>query len=226
MRKLAVVCSLMIPCALALPFVSSAPPATATPAVQSVGIIGDSLVSASPQTYAKPFNDAGIPVTVDGVGSRALRYGWQCRDASGRLVVVPKPSAKKCRREGLEVVKNLAEQGALPDVLIIALGTNDAGLFTPEQATQNLNELRSLVGDRKVFLVNVKKLTSSKRPGRYNAAASSWCATDIACSMIDWAATPAASNRRMYSADRVHLTAKGVTARSQFIFDTVANTTG
>jgi lysophospholipase L1-like esterase len=224
MRKLAVICSLMLSCALVLPFVSSTPPATATPAVQSVGIIGDSLVSASPQTYAKLFSDAGIPITVDGVGSRALRYGWQCRDASGRLVVLPKPSAKKCRREGLEVVKNLAEQGTLPDVLIIALGTNDAGLFKPHQVAANLAELRSLIGDRKVFLVSVKKLTSSKKPGVYNAAASSWCATDIACAMIDWAATPAASNRRMYSADRVHLTAKGVTARAQFIFDSVAST--
>jgi lysophospholipase L1-like esterase len=189
----------------------------------SIGIVGDSLVSASPPSYAQPFLNAGIPVSVDGVGSRALRYGWQCRDSSGRLVVLPKASSKRCRREGLEVVRNLASSGALPDVLIIALGTNDAGLFKPHQVEANLAELRSLIGDRQLFLVNVKKLTSSKKPGVYNTTAAAWCATDIDCTVIDWASSPAASNRRMYSSDRVHLTAKGVTSRAQFIFDAVTN---
>jgi lysophospholipase L1-like esterase len=201
--------------------VSQSSPAPAQPS--SVGIIGDSLVSASPSTYLQPFLNAGIPAMVDGVGSRALRYGWQCRNASGRLVVLAQPTSKKCRREGLEVVRHLATSGTLPDVLVIALGTNDAGLFKPHQVAANLAELRSLIGERQVFLVSVKKLTSSKKPGVYNAAAAAWCASDSSCAVIDWASSPAASNRKLYSADRVHLTSKGVAERAQFIFDAVTN---
>lgn len=190
---------------------------TDTVGVASVVVVGDSLVSASPKLYAEKLRAVGMTVQVDAVGSRALRFGWQCRDATGRLVILKQPSSRACRREGLEVLSNLRQTNALPDAVVIALGTNDAGLFKPAEIISSLNNARKLIGERPLFIVSVKKLTSSKKPGIWNSTASGWCASDINCNFLDWASSPDAAVRAMYGSDRVHLTSAGLTARASFI---------
>jgi lysophospholipase L1-like esterase len=106
------------------------------------------LVTASPKLYAEKLRAVGMAVRIDAVGSRALRFGWQCRDATGRLVILKQPSSGSCRREGLEVLSNLRRTNALPDAVVIALGTNDAGLFTPAEIVSSLDNARTLIGER------------------------------------------------------------------------------
>lgn len=192
-------------------------------AVMSVSVVGDSLVSGREQTYQDALRRDGVDALVDGRGSRALRWGWQCKRTDGSLGIFKKPTSEKCRREGLELLRWWARQQTLGEGVVIALGTNDAGLFRPAQTKANLHEARRLIGDRPVWLVTVRKLKPSTKVAAWNQAAREWCAADVACEMIEWAESVGGQDRASYTGDGVHLTEAGVRARAAFIADAVAS---
>jgi hypothetical protein len=189
--------------------------------VRTVSLVGDSLVSGRSSLYSKAFLVRGVPATVDGVGSRAIRYGWQCKVSQG-LRVFPKPLNERCRREGLEQLRWWADTGKLGTEVVVALGTNDAALYPGARTLPNLREVRRIVGDRKVWIVTVRKLTNSPKPAAWNKVATEWCAKDIACGMIPWAESKISSKRALYSTDMVHLTQRGAELRAEFIATVVA----
>lgn len=170
--------------------------------------------------YAAALAANGVArASVTGVASRALRYGWQCW-SGGRLAVYRSPFNRTCRREGLEQLRFMAQNGTLGGAVVIALGTNDAGIYTTASLrAAHLTEVRRLVGGRPIYLVSVVALRPSvnERMVSYNRDVAAWCATDRACRVIDWAATPAAANPATYSGDGIHLSAAGMVARASFI---------
>lgn len=195
--------------------------ATTAPAPASgVTIIGDSLVAGREAVYEAPFRDAGRAVKAYGRGSRALRWGWQCRSRQGRLEVYSEPTSTACAMEGLELLRSLATSDTLEQNVVLALGTNDSGLFTPTQATASLDEARKLVGARHIYLVSIVKPGSKKAPS-YTKTVKSWCEKDAGCTFIDWAQAPESRGRGLYSSDRIHLTEKGAKARAAFIASAV-----
>lgn len=189
---------------------------TAGAQTRSVSLVGDSLVANREAVYSSALSARGVQSLVDGHGSRALRYGWQCRMSNG-LFVFPKPAHAKCKREGLETLKHWSQSNLLGTDVVIALGTNDAALFPGEKTVANLREARRLVGSRKIWIVSVRKLNGSTRPKEWNLTASKWCAADGNCQMINWASTTAAGRSSNYIADGVHLTPRGAQLRAETI---------
>jgi lysophospholipase L1-like esterase len=194
-----------------------------TPAVTSVSLVGDSLVSGREALYRDALRAVGVDSLVDGRGSRALRWGWQCKRPDGRLEVLRTPKSEKCRREGLELLRWWARQQTLGEGVVIALGTNDAGLYKPAQTKANLSEARKLVGERPIWLVTVRKLSGSPKVAAWNKAAREWCAVDVACEVIEWAESPAGQSRKSYSSDGVHLTEAGTRSRAMVIAAAVSS---
>lgn len=188
----------------------------AVPSTISVTIIGDSLVAGREAVYEAPFKDAGWSAKAYGRGSRALRWGWQCRSRTGNLEILSSPTSTSCAPEGLELLKNLASTASLAENVVIALGTNDSGLFSPPQAAESLNKAVKITGQRHLFLVSIVKPGSKKAP-IYTKTVKEWCATEPHCTFIDWASSPSSRGRGLYSSDRIHLTEKGAAARADFI---------
>src|SRR5690606_14968073 len=114
--------------------------------------------------------------------------------------------------------------GGLGDVVVVALGTNDAGLYRESTWVAHWNGAMRLAGGRPVLF-----LTSQARPGdrrhapqaAYSQAPRTWCASTPRCSAGDWAATAVANDPAAY-VDGVHLTMDATRARARFVRDAVA----
>ena len=187
-----------------------------------VTLIGDSLVSANPEVYAASLTRHGLTSSIESRGGRALRYGWQCRSKDGRLIVVSHPNSPRCRREGLTTLAHLTHTRELAQRVVLALGTNDAGLFRPEQISANLTEARRVVGSqRTLYLVSIARRGGSRQYTIYNDTARAWCAKDSRCEFVEWARSVEAQQPHSYTADGVHLQPAAVQARAQMIADTL-----
>lgn len=194
-------------------------------AVMSVALVGDSLVGGNPSLYQKALEGEGLEALVSGVGSRALRTGWQCRK-DGVLKVHASKIQDNCRPEGIEQVRMWRDAGLLGDGVIVALGTNDAALYPAKEVGSRFSALARLAGSRDIWVVTVAKLGGGKRQERvkaWNDAARSWCSKRPRCHMIEWASEPQARAKASYTADGVHLTGSGLSARASFIASSVAD---
>lgn len=194
----------------------------------TVGIVGDSLVDGRARTYeAAVREETGCAVSVDGLTSRSLYEGWQCWvDVKGalRLRLLRQPAAGgDCRPSGLTVLKQWSQAPRPFDVVVSALGTNDAGIFGSDTRTAHLERAYELTvgNDERTKLVVI---TTASRPGsalsarlsRQNDELRTWCAQQTGCSVADWAAEPAASNPQSYI-DEMHLTLNATTVRAALI---------
>jgi hypothetical protein len=188
---------------------------------RTISLVGDSLVANRTEIYKEAFSLRGVPANVDGVGSRAIRWGWQCKVDAG-LRVFPRPVHAKCKREGLELLRHWERSGSLGTDVVVALGTNDAGLYPGPKSLPNLDQLRKVVGDRHLWLVTVRKLNGSKSAPAWNKTATAWCERDQACSVIEWGESQISAKRSLYIADGVHLTPRGAQVRAEFIATVVA----
>ncbi len=97
----------------------------------TVGVVGDSLAVGSAPYWAEAFNSRGCALSF--VNARGGR-----------------PTS-----EGVAVIENLARLGWLPDVLVVALGTNDS--VDPRTFAPKVQHVMSIVGDRPVVWVNIDK---------------------------------------------------------------------
>ena len=191
--------------------------------VQRVSLIGDSLVKQSQETYSNALDGAGFESIVNGVGSRAVRDGYQCR-VNGVLGIYESKIHDGCKPEGILQIRLWRREGLLGDRLILALGTNDAALYPSSEVKKRLDAARTAAGDIPIHLVTVAKLTGPKSRGRveaWNNEARSWCQRDAACQMIEWGATKWAKDPGSYTGDKVHLSGRGLKRRAAYIAQTL-----
>lgn len=190
-----------------------------------VSLIGDSLVKQSQETYESALRKAGFKPLVDGVGSRAVRTGWQCR-VDGVLRIYPDRINTNCKPEGIEQISLWRRSGDLGERLVLALGTNDAALYPSGEVKGRLSAARKAAGDIPIHLVTAAKLTGPKSRSKveaWNKEAREWCMDDGRCSVIEWGATRWARDPGTYTGDKVHLSARGLARRARFISETLKN---
>lgn len=96
-----------------------------------VGIVGDSLTVGSLPYWETAFGERGCSISL--INARGGR-----------------PT-----QEGVRVIELLALTGQLPDILVVALGTNDP--FDPITFAPKVQRVMAVVGDRPVLWVNIDK---------------------------------------------------------------------
>ena len=156
-------------------------------------------------------------------------YGWQCRvDRDGRrplLVFEDRiPGNETCSPSGLTLLASWAGAAALGDIVVVALGTNDSGLYDKARWQNNWAEAIRLAGGRPVVFVTAQAGPGSAqytRQNTYTAALRQWCAGQRLCVLAEWGNTAAAADPASY-VDTVHLNLAGTRARATFIADVVA----
>jgi hypothetical protein len=195
-----------------------------------VAVLGDSLIAYSTSLHADALRAINCAPAVDGVGGRSLAHGWQCRVAKpgGRnpllLLPAPEPGNTSCAPSGLELLEMWRDAGAFGDIVVIALGTNDAGLFDEGRWIRNWNDVLRSTGDRPVIFLTTKGRLGSAQSvnlDRYAAVLRRWCDEQPRCFLADWALTMAANDPASY-VDPVHLTRPATVARANFIRDAVS----
>jgi hypothetical protein len=134
------------------------------------------------------------------------------------------PGNDTCAPSGLTLLASWKDASALGDVVVVALGTNDSGLYDKSRWQRNWAEAMRLAGGRPVVF-----LTTQAQPGStqhadqssYSNALRQWCGGERLCVLADWANTAAAYNPSSY-VDSVHLNLGATRARATFIADVVA----
>lgn len=190
-----------------------------------VVVVGDSLVAGAHPVHEAALEAIGCAAAVDGVGSRSLIGGWQCWvdrfTASARLEIVerPEPGNETCAPAGLELLRLWAEADALGDVVVVALGTNDAGVLDEARWIDRWQRALDLTAPRPVvFLTTAAAPGSDHGPAQqaYSAALRAWCDRETRCRLADWALGDVASDPASY-VDDVHLTVRATAERARFI---------
>ena len=94
------------------------------------------------------------------------------------------PGNETCAPSGLTLLKSWADAAALGDVVVVALGTNDAGLYDKSRLQSNWAEALRLAGGRPVvFLTTQARVGSDQyaRQGSYSSALRQWCSGQRLC---------------------------------------------
>ena len=190
-----------------------------------VTVVGDSLMAGAQPLHERALNSIGCAAAVDGVGGRSLAYGWQCRElqanGSRPLLMYPEPlpGNETCAPSGLTLLALWGQANALGDIVVVALGTNDAGLYSTSKWEQHWNEALRLTGNRPVIFVSTKARAGTRRVPQqdaYSAALRTWCGSQPRCHLADWALTMSANDASIYY-DDVHLRSRGTQARADFV---------
>ncbi|MFZ9041642.1 MAG: peptidoglycan-binding protein [Ilumatobacteraceae bacterium] len=196
-----------------------------------VSVIGDSLVATRERRYGAALADVGCASFVDGFTSRAMTGGWLCiaDDGSGggpiESVDAPRPGDLACAPGGQRAIDLLVEADALGDLIVVALGTNDAG--TNDQSLWSRRWQRVLESTEPLPVVFLTTSARQDTPAfarqqSYSTALRVWCDRIDRCVLADWALTPAALDPASYT-DDVHLTSTATAARAAFIAEVVAS---
>ena len=190
-----------------------------------VTVVGDSLMAGAEGLHERALGAIGCASAVDGEGGRSLAYGWQCRetqsDGSRPLLMYPEPlpGNATCAPSGLTLLALWGQADALGDIVVVALGTNDAGLYSPARWEQHWNEALRLTGNRPTIFVSTRARAGTSRVPQqdaYSAALRTWCNGQPRCHLADWALTMEANDWSRYS-DDVHLRSAGTQARADFV---------
>lgn len=140
-------------------------------------------------------------------------------DVSGEDAVNT-PSSAGCVRQGLEAITWYASSDALSGALVVALGTNDAS-SPVRQVLERLDDLRSLLGTRPVFLLETATYPMTPVHAGWNDTARTWCLADVSCRFVEWASSPAPAE--FFGPDGVHLSVLGSRVRAAALASVLAS---
>jgi hypothetical protein len=148
-------------------------------------------------------DDTGLAADASSTGSASPRPGFRATEA---------PSRTGCRGHGLEELARYAREGALPGIVVVALGTNDA-LLPAGDVLHGFRQLRGLLPGRLLVLVEVAVEASRGSFAAWNAAAREWCLADDACRFVEWSS----GGSGLFVDDGLHLSSVGAQRRAAAI---------
>lgn len=172
-----------------------------TPATR-IALIGDSLTIGTLPYQAGAFSDVGwAGSAIDGYGSRGVRT-----------------KVKSDLHTGLTAVDGIRTTTGDCDVWVVALGTNDAGIFAKAKHPGLIRQMMDRIGGgHYVMWVNIYLPATPPRQQLWNTALE-MVAEERPNEMLvfDWASL-AAQNERWLADDQVHCSGKGYMHRSTAI---------
>ena len=166
------------------------------PVRTSVVMVGDSITDGARPALQFAFTAEGFTdVTVDAQWGRRISVG---DGTAGPL-------------NGLQAVRNLQATGANPDVWVIALGTNDLGLYGDEEAyaAQIQQMLALLPPDKPLVWVNTFRANQLGDTVLYNATLQTQLEARGHAVLTDWFAIASAPGQQVLTDDGVHPTRDG-----------------
>ena len=179
--------------ASALPFTGSA---------TRVSVVGDSLTQGTLPYQADAFSNVGWGgSTIDAFISRGVRT-----------------KVKRDKHTGLTSVDAIRAKSGDSDLWIVALGTNDAGLYKRDRIAEIIASMMEKIGiGHYVMWVNIYLPAKPLRQENWNNALAT-VAADYPDSMfiLDWA-TLAAENPNWLAGDSIHCSGRGYEHRSTAI---------
>jgi lysophospholipase L1-like esterase len=186
--------------------------ATTVPARTSVVMIGDSITDGARAGLEFAFSAKGFTdVTVDAQ--------WGRRISVGDGVSVP--------LNGLQAVKDLQAQGADPDVWVVALGTNDLGLYRDAAAyAEVIDQMLALLPvDKPLVWVNTFRANQLGDTVVYNSTLAERLALRGNAVLTDWFAIASAPDQEVLTDDGVHPTRDGYGIFALTVADSLATLT-
>ncbi len=181
--------------------VEAAPGQTSTRSTR-VSMVGDSLTFGSAYYQANAFTDVGWAGSViDAYGSRGIRT---------------KIPADK--HNGLRAVDSIRATAGDSNLWIVALGTNDSGIYSASHYPDLLNMMMDQIGDAcRVMWVNIYLPALPKRQRAWNAALDDAAAAHNDRVFVhDWASIVADHDEWMFT-DGIHNTAIGYQRRADSV---------
>ncbi|MEP7112056.1 MAG: GDSL-type esterase/lipase family protein [Ilumatobacteraceae bacterium] len=181
---------------------ASASAASTRATASRVSVVGDSLTIGTLPFQADAFTTTGWgQSTVDAYGSRGIRT-----------------KIKKDPHTGLTAVDAIKAKSGDSDLWVVALGTNDAGIYATAKHPTLIRMMMDQIGiGHKVMWVNVYLPGTPERQDHWNAALAT-VAEERSDDMIvfDWAAV-AAENPQWFAHDQIHCSNKGYRERATAI---------
>jgi lysophospholipase L1-like esterase len=187
-----------------------------------VAMVGDSLIAWAVEWHRSALADVDCASLVDALSGRVLADGWQCPPAGAAAGETGADGP--CRPSGLELIEQWRESGTLGDLVVVALGTNDAVGRDEDDWQASWERALALAEPRTVLLVTAAARPDSPWADRfeaYNERLAAWCARQSRCGLVDWAASAVAVDAASYT-DQVHLTRVATRARARFLAAAVA----
>ncbi len=167
-----------------------------------VSVVGDSLTQGTLPFQAEAFANVGWGTsTIDAFISRGVRT-----------------KVKRDKNTGLTSVDAIRSKSGDSDLWIVALGTNDAGLYKRDRIAEIIASMMDKIGvGHYVMWVNIYLPAKPLRQENWNNALTT-VAQDYPDSMfiLDWA-TLAAENPNWLANDSIHCSGKGYQHRSTAI---------
>ena len=181
--------------------VASAAPAPASTGTGRIAVVGDSLTQGTMRYQPDACSAVGwAETTIDAHVSRGVRT-----------------KVKSDPHTGLTAVDFVRETAGEPDMWVVALGTNDAGIYPKDKHADLIRQMMDRIGSgHSVMWVNIYLPGTRTRMAAWNSALDTVAAERPAeLSVFDWASV--ASNQRWMAGDLVHCTGKGYEHRATAI---------
>jgi len=161
-------------------------------AIDSVAMVGDSITAGSSDELRAAFRDDNIDnVTIDGETSRRIENG---NGKNGNTL------------SGVRALQALLDDGVDPSVWVIALGTNDVGLFgTPQECAELIEEITTLLPPPVPLVwVNVYRASQLRQTKVFNEVLEGMLADRGDAIVADWYSIASNPDRDVLRSDNLH----------------------
>ena len=171
----------------------TAPPQEQDPLV-SIAMVGDSITEASSTALREAFIELGIDdddIVVDGETSRRIENG---NGKNGNTL------------SGTRALQALLDDGVDPSVWVIALGTNDVGLFgTPQECAELIEEITTLLPPPVPLVwVNVYRSSEVRETRVFNEVLEGVLTDRGGAIVADWYSIASDPDRDVLRSDNLH----------------------
>ena len=178
--------------------------------IESVAMVGDSITKASTDSLRYDFTASGIAkADIDAEVGRRIEVG----DGKGTPL------------NGIAVLTKMLASNTKPDVWVVALGTNDAGLYaTPDDYTRLIDTVVGMLpANAPLVWVDVYRPDHVDGAREFNDRLHRALDGRKHTAIVDWFTKASAPGQRILRGDHIHPNADGVVVFAGLVDDAIAS---